>query len=517
MARRARVAMTDAIEQPDPDPSEIVVQERRMRDIVRSTLIVGGGSLVTVLCGVVRGKVISLTVGPSGVGLQGLLQSTLRTVSSIAGMSLSTSGVREVARLRGENNPIELSHTLRAVGRAALVLGALAALVLAVLHRPLARALLDDPTLGWMLAIVGLGVAAQVLYSVYDAFLRGFRRVGPLTKAAMLANVLATAVGSMFVLWLHTDGIVFALVSQPLFVLGVVAVVGRDFSKHLVPVDRGRVDAAVGRVLRMGVVLTITGFITTGVQLAARVLVERSASLDDAGYFQAAWAVSVLYLGFVLGALGLDYYPRLAALGGNRVELGRMVNEQAKMSLLLAGPAILGMLALSGPIIAILYTSKFHATVTLLRWQLIGDVLKVGCWTLSYLVLAQGSPRAYFFTELSANVAYLGVLAALLPALGLGATAAAYVASSAGYFITLCVVARRLAGFSWSRANGTLMIMTAVLAAVELVAFLLVGGWRATAIGCVITAVYATYCLRRLFHETGFIKLLRRGKSSVAS
>lgn len=503
--------MTDASEQPGLDASPSATQ-RRLKDIVRSTVIVGGGSVVTVVCGIVRGKIISITTGPAGVGLQGLLQSTMRTSTSIASMSLQTSGVREVARLRGEDNPIELGHTLRAVGLASLAFGGFAALVLALFQRPLARALLDQPALGWTLAVVGLGVCAQVLYCIYDAFLRGFRRVALLTKAAVLANLLATAVGSVLVLLFGESGIVWALVAQPICVLGVAAIAGRDLSKHFVQPDRRRTREALVRVVRMGVVLTVTGFISTGVQSAARVLVERSASLDEVGYFQAAWAVSVLYLGFVLGSMSLDYYPRLAATGDNRPALTQMVNEQAKMSFLLAGPAILGLLTLSGPIVALLYTSKFAATVEILRWQLLGDVLKIGSWTLSYLILAQGSPRAYFLTELSWNVFYLGVLAALLPTLGVNATAAAYVAASAGYFVALCIVANRLASFTWSRSNVALMIAIAGLSSVAMAEHLLLPGVWGLIAGGATTAGFGTYCLYRLVHEVGLARLFRRGK-----
>jgi antigen flippase len=431
-----------------------VAKQRRVKDILKSTVIVGGGSLVTVLTGVVRGKVISLAVGPAGIGLQGLLGSTMRTTTAVAGMGMQTSGVREVARLRGEHNTDELGHTLRAIRLATLALGGFAALVLVLFHRPLGSQLLDDSDLGWTLAVVGFGVLAQVYYAVYDSYLRGFRRVALLTKANIIANLLATGAAISFVLLLGDDGIAWAIVSQPISMLAIAAIAGRDFRLHLVPANRDRTRAAFKRVVRMGVVLAATSFITTGVQLTARVLVAHWGSLDDVGYFQGAWAVSVLYLGFVLGSMSLDYYPRLAEMGANSTALTQMINEQAKVSFLLAGPALLGLLAFSSQVVTLLYSSKFGATVQILRWQLLGDVLKIGSWTLSYMVLAQGRPRVYFMTELSWNVAYLAVLAALLPHFGVvTATGAAYVCASAVYFSVLCFVTNRLVGFSWTRTN----------------------------------------------------------------
>ena len=484
-----------------------------MKDILASTVMVGGGSLVNILCGIVRSKVISVTVGPAGIGFQGLLQSTLRTAVSVANMSLQTSGVREVARLRAEQNTSELGHTLRALLLGTSTLGGLAALILLLFQGPLAGVVLDDPARGWTLAILGIGVFAQVIYAAYDAFLRGFRRIAQLTKASVLSNVMAAVIGSALVLQFGTAGIVWALVAQPLTTLLLAVIVGRDIRQHLVPAVEGRTRRALMKILGTGVVLAVTALLGTGTQLAARVLVTRYASLDDTGYFQAASAVSILYLGFVLGALSADYYPRLAEAGSDRAVLKRMVNEQARVSVLLAGPVVLGVLALSGPVVSLLYTAKFAVTADLLRWQLLGDVLKVGSWTLGYLVLAQGRPRVYFLTELSWNAAYLIALVVLLPTLGVQATAAAYVIASALYFIVLCIVTNRLAGFTWSRENILLMVGLTLLALVVLGAHLFLQRWPGLIVGCVTTALFGAFCLYRLVHEAGFVRKFRRSKA----
>jgi len=492
-----------------------VAQQRRVKDILLSTVMVGGGSLVTVLTGAARGKVVSLMIGPSGIGLQGLLQATLRTAGSIAGLGMSTSGVREIARLRGEGDTLELGHTLRGIGYMILTTGLLAALILTAFQRPLGRAILDDESLGWTLAVVGVGVLSQCLYSGYDAYLRGFRRVGLVTTASIIGNVVSTGMAITLVVLFRDDGIVWALVSQPICVLVIAAIVGRDVKQHLVPADSQRTKQALFRVAGLGVVLAATSFATTGAQLGARVLIARWTSLDDVGYFQAAWAISVLYLGFVLGAMSLDYYPRLAEVGQNRPKLNEMVNEQAKISMLLAGPALLGVFTFSSQIVRLLFSAKFAVSVDILRWQLMGDVLKIGSWTLSYMVLAQGRPRMYFVTEMSWNVAYLATLALLLPQMGVLAAGYAYVISSAVYFAILCLVTNRIVGFSWSRNNVVMMVVLAALAAVLMLAHQFLSTWWSFGVGLGLTLTFGTFCLRRLVHEAGFSRLLRRRKPSA--
>jgi PST family polysaccharide transporter len=217
--------------------------------------------------------------------------------------------------------------------------------------------------------------------------------------------VLATGVGVALVVLAGADGIVWALVAQPILLLAIVAIAGRDIVTHLVPADRARTGAAFTRVIRTSLALMLTGFMTTAVQLAARVVVARHASLDEVGYFQAAWAVSVLYLGFVLGAMSQDYYPRIAELGANRAAVSQAVNEQAQVSFLLAGPAMLGLLTLSAPVVtAVAYvvsSAAYFIVLCIVANRLVGFAWDGGNVALmtSIAVMAVGVVAAHLFLE----------------------------------------------------------------------------------------------------------------------
>ena len=45
--------------------------------------------------------------------------------------------------------------------------------------------------------------------------------------------------------------------------------------------------------------------------------------------------------------MGADFYPRLTAVSKDNVACNRLVNEQARISLLLAGPGVIGTLTLA--------------------------------------------------------------------------------------------------------------------------------------------------------------------------
>ena len=120
-------------------------------------------------------------------------------------------------------------------------------------------------------------------------------------------------------------------------------------------------------------------------------MVIRQMGLDAAGLYQAAFALSSVYVGFVLGAMGADYYPRLTAVSADNKKVNRLVNEQTEVSLLLALPGILGTLTFATWVIHLLYSAQFEPAVDILRWQILGVLGRVVSWPVGFVLLAKGS------------------------------------------------------------------------------------------------------------------------------
>src|SRR4051812_39072764 len=61
--------------------------------ILKSTALIGGSSVVNIAFGIVRAKAMAVLLGPSGVGLMGLYSSVAEVTQSLAGMGIQSSGV----------------------------------------------------------------------------------------------------------------------------------------------------------------------------------------------------------------------------------------------------------------------------------------------------------------------------------------------------------------------------------------------------------------------------------------
>ncbi len=57
-----------------------------------------------------------------------------------------------------------------------------------------------------------------------------------------------------------------------------------------------------------------SGFLMMGAAYAVRIIITRKVGLDAAGFYQSAWTLGGLYVGFILQAMGADFYPRLTGV-----------------------------------------------------------------------------------------------------------------------------------------------------------------------------------------------------------
>jgi len=220
--------------------------------------------------------------------------------------------------------------------------------------------------------------------------------------------------------------------------------------------------------------------------------------VDAAGNYQAAWALGGIYVGFILQAMGTDFYPRLSAVADDEVASTRMVNEQARVSLLLAGPGLLATLALSPLVMAVFYSAEFAGAVPLLRWFCLGMLLRVVAWPMGFIILAKGKQQIFFWTELAAATVQVGLTWLLLDLVGLAGAGIAFVGLYLWHGLLIYGLVQGLYGFRWSRENlvlGAVFVgLTGlVLAAVELLPF-----WPGFAVAAVATAGASWYALSQL-------------------
>jgi O-antigen/teichoic acid export membrane protein len=468
------------------------------RQILRSTSIIGGASAVNIVISLVRTKAAAMILGPSGVGLLGLLQSLVGVSAAIAGLGLGNVGTRQIAEAAGREDNETIAAARRALVWGTFALAVVGGLVFWLLRAPLAHLVLGDqravPSIGWLALALALTVGA----ASQTALLNGLRRIGDLARISVLSSFAATIGGVGILLLFGAKGVIAYLLVTPLaaFVLGHIYV--SRLPRLVAPATAlPQLMRQWGDLVRLGSAFMLASLGGTLSQLFVRSLIEQRLGADQLGWFQAASSISMTYVGFVLGAMGTDYYPRLAGAMSDPASVNRMANEQTEVGLALAGPVFLIVLGFAPLVIKVLYTSRFGEAADILRWQILGDILKMASWPLGFVVLASGHGVKFLLAECVSTVSFALLSWALLPRFGIEATGIAFLLGYALYLPIVYGLARQRTGLSWTRETALQFALIFTLGCMVSLSTRL-GSFYSAALGVVSALVLTFDMVRRL-------------------
>lgn len=432
------------------------------RQIFKSSAIIGGASAINIAIGIAKVKILAVLLGPTGIGLMGLYTNIMNIVSTVAGCGLSNSGVRQIAATGGKADV--LAGVRRALWLGSLVLGIAGMIGLWLLRGPVAIWIFDDSRYAHEVGWISLGVLFTLLAGSQTALLQGLRRIRDLALVNIIGALIAAIAGVLLVYWRGQSGVLWFVLVAPV----VSVLVAGYYTARLPKLNRRKMHwRSVGihskAMIKLGIPIMLAGLLTLGTALATRSLVFRELGVDASGYFQAAWAISMTYISFVLGAMGMDYYPRLTEIIEDHGQACKLVSEQSEMALLLSGPVILTLITLAPWLIHLLYTEGFAPAAEVLRWQALGDILKVSSWPMGFVLLAKGRGGLFMITEFIWGLSYIGPIVVDVGDWGLVITGIAFWFAYLIYFLVMAIITARLIGYRPGSRNTLLLVILMIV------------------------------------------------------
>ena len=465
---------------------------------LRSTSLLGGASVANLVIGLARTKIVALLVGAAGLGLIGIFQNFMNAATALGGVGLATAAPREIAAQSATNGSGGEALARRAVIIGSLGLGLVSAILIFLCRNPIADAVLGSssygPTIGWL----GVGVGLSVVYAGQSGVLSGLQRIGDLAQVTLVGAVLGSIAGVAAIWLIPSVGILLYVISAP------AAAVLTAWLYSLRLPRSGRTNGGVSRLtaiwrdlVTLGVATMAGSFVAAAGPLLVRIAIGDRMGLHELGLFQASWALAAVYLGIVLQAMSADYFPRLTRDIDNPSATTTAVNEQTEIALLLGGPVILAVMGGAPLVLHLLYASEFEAAAAMLRWQMLGDVLKLMSWPLGFVLLASRRGFVFLGVELLGTAVFVGGTLLLLDRLGFVAAGIGYALMYAIYLPALFMICRRQIGFHWSQ---TIMRNAALLFAAAVVVLLAstYGDWPGIIAGALGAGLFGIRALARV-------------------
>jgi antigen flippase len=466
--------------------------------ILESSALIGGSSALAIVFGVVRTKAMALFLGPSGFGLFGVYASIISVAECFAGLGVSSSAVRQIAQSAASGDSHQISRTSRVLLRVSLLLAFLGAASLAIVSRPVSTFTFGDVRHAGAVALLSLAVFCELLSGGQRALIQGMRKVHDLAMTSILTAFLGLLVTVPVVFILRERGVVPAIIGAGLVALLVTSHYRSKIHFQSSPLTRTQQYEEASSLLKLGFVFMTSYLMTTGAGYLIRIMVLRRIGYEATGLYQAAWTLGGVYVGFILQAMGTDFYPRLTAVAEDNDKCNRLVNEQTEVGLLLAGPGILATLAMAPLVVVVLYSSRFVAAVGVLRWICLGTLLQVVTWPMSYILVAKGKQALFFGCEVIWAIASLVLAWFGIRWSGLNGVGMAFAGSYLVYGVLLLFIVGGLSGFRWSEANRKIGVLYLCLIILVFAGFSLLPSIPAICVGVAVAVLSLLHSIRKL-------------------
>ncbi len=466
--------------------------------IIKSSALIGGSTVINVALGMVRIKVMALLIGKSGMGLFGNYGRISDFVRTVAGVGINVSGVRQIAEAVGTGDEQRIARTVMALRRVALLTGAAGALLLLVFCKPVSWFMFNDGNHAGAVALLALAVFFADVSAGQTALVQGMRRISDLARLSVWGAAYGTVFSIPIIYFYGKAGVVPSLVCTAAMTILTSWWYARKVQILQTSMTWKEMTGEASGLLKMGVVFMASGCMAMGGPVLVSAIITHRLGLSAAGLYQSAFMLGGVYLGYVLQAMAADFYPRLTAVAQDNAACNRLVNEQVEVGLLVAGPGVLATLACAPLAIELFYSLEFGAAEGVLRWICLGMLLRVASWPMGFLLMAKGERKLYFWSELGSTSIYISLVWLCVRGWGLTGAGIAFFGSYVLYTAGVCLIARRLTGFQWSRANLRLAALFGPLVAGVFVCWYYLPALITATIGALAAAFTGIYSLRAL-------------------
>lgn len=463
----------------------------------------GGAAGINMLLGIVRTKFVAVLIGTTGIGLLANFAAIQGLVGTLFGLGIQSSAVREVAAAVGKGDDNAIGRAVLTLRRICWLTGMAGMLAMMVLSSLISQLTFGSGKYTLDIAALGVIILFANLLGGQTALMQGMRHIGDMARANVYGAIFSTFAAISFYSWLGLRGIVPALVAIAAMKLALSWYFARRLPVPAVQLTWRETLSEAGGMVKLGLVFMWNGLLGSAVTYFTVMLITQQISLQAVGLYSAAFALSGIFVNFVLSAMGADFYPRLTGVANDNVAVNRMVNEQTEIGLLLAVPGLLATLVLAPWIIQFFYTKEFLQSAELLQWFILGCLGRVISWPLGFVMLALDKGRWFFLTETTFNTIHLLLVGMCLFSFGLKGVAIAFFVMYLGYTFAVYAVARHLTGFDWSpqaKKIGVFSILAVVLTFIMLLNLKVI---PATVIGLTTTICVSLYSIRELVQRIG--------------
>ena len=382
-------------------------EQSSYRQIIKATSIFGGVQVFQIIIQVIRSKFIALLLGPEGMGITGLLNSTTNFISGLTNFGLVTSSVKNISEANSSGDQVKIATVITVLRKLVWITGTLGTILTLILSPWLSQLTFGNRNYTLAFVFISITLLFNQITNGQMALLQGLRKLQYLAKA----NLSGSALGLLIVIPLYYKWGIDAIVPV-IIITSVVSLSLSFFFSNKVEIESVYVTREIAvsegkNMLSLGFMISLSGLITIGTSYVIRIYISNVGGIDQVGLYNAGFVLVETYVGLVFTAMSADYYPRLSAVNEDKEKTRDIVTQQAITALLILAPIVVLFIVFIPQMIFILYSSKFALINLMVRTAIIGIIFRAASFSMGFILFAKGDSSLFLKTSLGFNSIFL--------------------------------------------------------------------------------------------------------------
>jgi len=386
-------------------------------------------------------KAVAVYIGPSGLALIGQFQNFTQ-LAMVAAQGAINNGVIKYTAEYGKDDK-RIPALFSTASKISLSASVVAGVGIVIFSQYFSLYFLKSEDYGYIIAIFGFTIILLVINSLLLSILNGLKEIKIWTSINIIQSIYSLIFTTFMIVWLGLDGALIALVTNQSVVLLIALWMLRKHPIVKLKNFRAAFNAPEAKKLANFAAMAITVAVTVPVShLIVRNYIGETLSWNDAGYWQAIWHVSTMYLMVVTITLSTYYLPKLSEIK-DKAELRKELWGGYKVIMPIVITMSAGVFILKDFIIWLLFTEEFLSIRELFLWQLVGGVMKIAAWLVSYLMIAKSMTKTFIATEIIFSLNFIVLSIWLVDQYGLVGMSYSFALNYFIYLIVIVVMTRR--------------------------------------------------------------------------
>jgi len=409
--------------------------------LIKTSILSFIAAAVKIVTGLVITKAVALYIGAAGLALIGQFQNFTQVIMTVAQGAIN-GGVTKYTAEYGKNDE-RIPLLFSTASKISLSASLITAVGIVCFSKLASWQILKSEDHGYIFIIFGFTLVLFVFNSLLLSILNGLKETKTWAKINIIQSGYSLIFTTLLIFWLGLDGALIALVTNQSVIFLIVLWMLRKHPIIKFENFRAAFDMPKAKQLAHFSAMAVAVAVITPIShLMVRNHIVETLGWDYAGYWQAIWFISTMYLMMITSTLSIYYLPRLSEIT-LKIELRKELLQGYKIIMPVVIVIAFVIFLLKDFIIWLIFSPDFAPMSELFLFQLVGDVMKIASWLLSYILIAKAKAKTFIITEIIFGLSFVVLSTLLVDEYGLIGMSYSFALNYSIYFFALIAITRQ--------------------------------------------------------------------------